>query len=139
MLKCYNAAMKAVALWLMASPTLACDWHVSKKPSPMTDAMQCWVTSGDGKIAFYRNGTDAPHIVTGSAYSQSGINVRVDDREAIYIGRDGWSGPRDTATLLEQLKTGTRLRFQYRDYPHSMEGEVEVCNLLELLEQCPSK
>ena len=103
----------------------------------MTDAVRCMVTSPDGKITFYRNGDDPPHIVTGSAYSRAGISVRVDDREAIYIGRDGWSGPRRTAELMEQIKTGTRLRFQYRDYQHSVEGEAEIGNLLELLADCP--
>ena len=133
---CYKAAMKAaLVLLLVSSPAFA--WHVTKSTDPMTDATRCMVTSDDGKIAFYRNGTDAPNIITGSVYSQSGVTVRVDDREAIYIGNDGWSGPRNTATLMEQLKTGTRLRFQYRDYPHSVEGEAPVADLLALLDACP--
>lgn len=128
----------ALILLLVSSPALASGWIVSKKPDPMTDATRCMVTSADGKIAFYRNGTDAPTVQTGSAYSRSGINIRVDDREPIYINnRDGWAAPRNTAQLMEQLKTGTRIRFQYRDYPHSVEGEAPVGDLLALLAACP--
>jgi len=122
----------ALALLLVASPAFASGWIVTKKPDPMTDATRCMVTSPDGKLAFYRNGDDPPHVVTGSAYSSAGVYVRVDDREAIYIDRD----PADTARLMDQLKTGQRLRFRYRDYPHTVEGEAPVGDLLSLLDDC---
>lgn len=132
---CYNAAMKAaLALLLCASPAIACDWTITKKPNPMTDATFCMVTSMSGKIAFYRNGTDAPKPISGSAYSRAGIYLRVDDREAIYIGPHG--GGTENAQLLSQLKTGKRLRVRYDDYPHTANGDTEVCNLIELLDSC---
>ena len=130
---CYNAAMKAaLALLLLVSPAYACDWVVTKKVNPMTDATMCMVTTKDGGFAMYRMGTDPAKVAHGSRYSTAGTYVRVDDLPAIYISRRD-----DASKLLEQLKTGKRLRYQYRSYPNQVEGETEVCNLLELLAACP--
>lgn len=128
----------ALVLLLCVSPALACDWKLAKKVDPMTDATMCMVSSASGKIAIYQLGSDSPKTVNGSAYRSAGTTVRVDDMEAFYIGTDGYSGPRGNAKLMDQLGSGQRLRIQYRGYPHTVNGDTEVCNVLELLRSCAS-
>lgn len=129
--------MKALLLLALAvTPAMACDWEVSKRTDPMTDVVTCSVMSLSGKIAFYRHGTDRANVVVDSAYSDSGLMLRVDDNEPVRMGRNAYDRGRALDTILPQLQTGQRLRVRFRDYPHWQEGEVEICNLPELLESC---
>ena len=131
---CYNAAMKAaLALLLIASPAIACDWKLERKTDPMTDVVTCWVYSPSAKVSFYKHGSDPPNVATSSAYRRDGLTIRIDDNPAIRMGEDGYSRPRALAELLPQLQTGKRIRTQFLDYPASQNGDAAVCNIVELL------
>lgn len=129
--------MKALVLLLAVSgPAIACDWEVSKRTDSMTDATICTVSSAQAKIAFYRHGTDRPNVIATSAYPRPYITIRVDDNEAVRMGRDGWARTRALDALLPQLETGQRIRVRVQDYPEWMEGDALICDLPELLSSC---
>lgn len=121
---------------LLSSP--ACDWTVSSKVDPMTDKRVCMITSPsarlgvgvrDGQVGFY----------SGSAYTYDYLTIRVDDLPAIRLSErsrnTGAYGP-DARTVLAQIRSGQRIRVQFRDYPQSVNGDAPICELPKLIQDC---
>lgn len=129
--------MKTALILLLASaPAIACDWAVTKTVDPMTDKIMCRVTSPSAKVTFYRYGNDRPNVVVVSAYSRDSLYIRLDDGDAIRMGQNAYDRQKALDQLLPKLKTATRIRTSFRDYPDNQAGEAPVCNLPELLASC---
>jgi hypothetical protein len=126
----------ALALLLLAQPAMACDWVTSTSIDPMTDAVMCKVTSPSAKVTFYRNGSDRPNVVVASAYSEPGIQIRVDDNEAVWMGSNAYARKRALDQLLPQIESGQRIRVKFSDYPSSQHGDAPICDLPKLLADC---
>lgn len=126
---------------LVASPAGACDWKIaSDEISPMDDARTCIITSRAANLAFAVRGTNVTFL-TGSAYrdGRDALQVRIDDNEAVVFTRRGYStGNYDDAArqALAQIRTGTRLRVSYLDYPSSQQGDAPICTLPQLIDSC---
>lgn len=131
--------ISAVFMGFSATAGAACDWTVKKSVDPMTDKPQCMIQSVAAGIALSANG-DGVTLLTPSAYhySRDGLQVRIDEAPAIWIG-DGRStgnfkeGAREA---VRQMMAGKRLRTSYRDYPSSFSGDAEICTLPALLQEC---
>ena len=138
---CYKAAMKAaIMLFLIASPAMACDWHISTdRIDPMTDARMCIVRSDSAKlgIAVY---PDHVTFLSGSAYRyHDGLSIRVDDAEPVSLPDDGRSTNAfvdDARTAYGQILAGKRIRTRFRDYPNFQEGDAPICDLPALIRSC---
>lgn len=126
----------ALALILVASPALACDWTKRVETDPMDDARMCWVSSEAAGLAFYRRGNDRPNVSTDSAYPRPSITVRIDDNEAVRLGNNALDRQRALDALIPQLNAGTRIRTRIEDYPTWRDGDAEVCDLPALLASC---
>lgn len=126
--------MKAfLLLMLQATATQpACDWVLSTRIDPMTDKKLCVVSSPTAKISFYKSGSDRPRPVTSSPYQKAGLNIRIDDNQAISF----YDVTRALDQLLLQLETGTRIRTSFRDYPSNQAGDAAICTLPALLKSC---
>jgi hypothetical protein len=126
----------ALALLLLAQPAIACDWTVTTSTDPMTDVVTCKVYSPTAKVQFYRDGKDRPNVAVASAYTRHGLEIRVDDNEAIWMGYDARTRQRALDRLLPQIETGKRIRVSFRDYPKSQVGDAMICDLPKLLAAC---
>lgn len=130
----------AALIALTALPASACDWQIiSDKIDPMTDDRVCIIMSGTAKIGVAVRGEDVTFL-TGSAYKsgRDGLTVRIDDNEAIRLGEyRSTTAFRDNARLaLQAIRSGTRLRTQYLDYPSSKNGDAPICTLPTLIDSC---
>lgn len=123
-------------LLLVSAPVFSCDWKVSRTTDEMTDVVTCAVTSGNAKISFYRHGTDRPNVYDGSAYSESHLRIRIDDKQMISMGDNAYTRQKALDELLPQLKSGTRIPINFNDYPEYKEGDAPLCNRQQLLEAC---
>ena len=129
--------MKAALILLLASaPALSCDWTVTKTVDPMPDKTMCRVTSPTAKVTFYKYADERPNVVVVSAYKNFGLQIRIDDNEAVWMGENFPSRMRAMDTLLPQLQGAKRIRTSFRDYPDNQAGDAPVCNLPELLASC---
>jgi len=126
----------AFSLLLVSSPVFSCDWKISKTTDQMTDVVTCAVTSAKAKVSFYRHGKDRPNVYDGSAYSESSLRIRIDDNKVISMGDNAYTRQKALDELLPQLKSGTRIRTAFDDYPEYKEGDAPLCNLQKLLDAC---
>lgn len=127
-------------LLVAAAPASSCDWEIaSDKVDPMTDERVCIISSESAKIALAVKG-DVVMFLTTSAYSsRDGLQVRVDENKAIYLGEKDrtTSAYNDNARrALAEIRAGERLRTSFRDYPSSQEGDAPICTLPELIDSC---
>jgi hypothetical protein len=137
-----NVACRFVVLFgLVAFPAVACDWKVaSDEVDPMTDERTCIIRSDSAKIAIGVRG-ESLTFLTGSAYTEDGLEIRVDDNKAIYIGEErSTSRFRDNARrAFSEIRQGDRLRTTYLDYPEHQRGDAPICNLPQLIESCQTQ
>lgn len=136
---CYKAAMKAaILLFLLASPAVACDWHVTEQVDPMTDLKRCIISSPTVKLGVGVKG-DSVSFVSSSPLHYDYLTVRVDDLPAIQLSdraRSTNAFEPDARLLLGQIRSGQRIRVQYRDISGHVNGDGEVCNLPALIDAC---
>ena len=141
----YNGGMKtALALLLVVSPAaIACDWTVTKEVDQMTDAQTCQIHSPSARISLFVRG-DNITFGTGSAYrrGRDALSVRVDDNKAITFGRSystkSYFAPdsEPARQAISEIRSGSRLRTRFSDYPDNQEGDAAICNLPELIDSC---
>lgn len=134
----------AIGLLLAAGAANAesCDWKIkADKPDLMTDERMCLIVSDSAHLGFSVQGKTVSFL-TGSAYrsGRDGLTVRIDDMEAIRLAEHRSTDAfRDNARrAMEQIRGGTRLRYQFLDHPASKDGEVLICDLPKLIESCKS-
>lgn len=127
-----------ITLTAFAAPAFSCDWRVEKTTDPMTDAVTCWVSSASAKVSFYRHGKDRPNVYNKSAYSESGLMMRVDDNKAISMGENAYTRQKALDELLPQIRIGKRVRTSFDDYPERQNGDAQICDLPKLLDACDS-
>ncbi|MEJ1096033.1 MULTISPECIES: hypothetical protein [unclassified Pseudoxanthomonas] len=122
----------------LSAPSFACDWQVSTQVDPMTDKVTCVVSSASAKVSFYRYGSDRPNVRTASAYVRSGdgLEIRIDENQAILMGNNAYQRQKALDELLPQLKSGKRIRTSFRDVPNHQSGDAPICNLQQLLNDC---
>ena len=128
----------AILLFLLASPALACDWHVTKQVDPMTDLKRCIISSPTVKLGVGVKG-DSVSFVSSSPLYYDYLTVRVDDLPAIQLsdrGRSTNAFEPDARLLLGQIRSGQRIRVQYRDINGSVNGDGEVCTLPAMIDAC---
>lgn len=128
----------ALALLLLASPAIACDWTVSEQIDPMTDAKVCTISSPSAKLGIRVKGS-AVSFASPSRYRYDYLTVRVDDNPAILLSERGRSTEAfedDARRLLGQIRSGQRIRVQYRDIDGTVNGDGEVCALPALIDAC---
>ncbi len=128
----------ALLLMLVASPALACDWSVSERTDPMTDAKVCTISSPSAKLGIRVKGA-AVSFASPSRYRYDYLTVRVDDNPAILLsdrGRSTEAFEDDARRLLRQIRSGQRIRVQYRDIDGTVDGDGEVCTLPALIDAC---
>lgn len=132
----FSLAGALVLLLASSSSWAACDWKVYKTKNLMTDAVTCWVKSPSAKVSFFRRGSVRPNVMNVSAYSDSGLMLRVDDNKDIVMGENAYTRQKALDELLPQIKSGKRLRTTFDDYPHRQDGDAQLCNLAQLLDAC---
>lgn len=130
--------------WLLAllafagTADAACDWKVERKVDPMTDQQACMIVSQQAGIGV-RADSNGVGFWTPSAYTREGLTLRIDSNPAIYLGakeRTTYAFGDAARVAVRQILQGTRLRTSYRDYPHSFDGEAEICTLPALIREC---
>jgi hypothetical protein len=128
----------ALALLLLAQPAIACDWTSSDRIDPMTDTKVCTITSPSVKLGLQVRG-GAVSFASPSKYRFDYLTVRVDDNPAILLSERGRSTEAfedDARNLLGQIRSGQRIRVQYRDIDGTVNGDGEVCALPALIDAC---
>ena len=130
-------------LALATSPAMACDWKIARDEiSPMDDARTCMIYSEAANLGVSVRGQSVTFL-TGSAYrdGRDALQVRIDDNEAIRLGRRARStsdyddGAR---RALSEIRGGQRLRVAYLDYPSPQQGDAPICTLPQLIDSCLS-
>ncbi|MHB1329896.1 MAG: hypothetical protein ACYC2K_16985 [Gemmatimonadales bacterium] len=128
----------ALLLVLLTQPAMACDWHVFERVDPMTDRKVCTISSPTVKLGVgVRDG--AVTFISSSKYRWDYLTVRVDDLPAIQLssrGRSTDSYEPDARTVLAQIRTGQRIRVQYRDIDGAVDGDGAICSLPALINAC---
>lgn len=128
----------ALVLLLAASPAIACDWQVSESVDPITDAKVCTITSPTVKLGISVRG-DAVAFVSPSKYRYDYLTVRVDDLPATLLSdraRSTEAFESEARDLLGQIRSGQRIRVQYRDIDGTVNGDGAICNLPDLIDAC---
>jgi hypothetical protein len=132
-------AMKAaIALLLLTQPAVACDWAVSEKVDPMTDQKTCTITSPTVRLSIGVRG-DVVTFVSSSRYRRDYLTIRVDDQPAMQLSERGRSTDAfedDAREALAAIRSGQRIRVQYRDLDGTANGDGAICNLLDLISAC---
>ncbi len=115
----------------------ACDWSITTKTDQMTDVNRCFIHSESAKITIVAD-KERVMFLTGSAYRNDALQIRVDENPAIYLGEiHSTSEFKDKARIaVRQIMEGSRLRTQFRDYPAGANGDAPICNLPELIRNC---
>ena len=128
-----------LALLLIASPAMACDWKVSERVDPMTDGKVCTITSPSAHLGIGVRGDVVTFVSSGYRYGYDYLTLRVDDHKAIQLGKRARSTnayESEARDALALIRSGQRMRVQFRTHNGTVNGEAASCNLSALSDAC---